>query len=244
MPLALAIADSADGTGGVATVSGTGGASTVTLYKAAFTGAMGALTWASAGTRTGDGTITLASPSPIALGFYQWTVTSLLSGTTTFASVYQNLTDATTAVLRRVLAAVATRIKSLDLAGVSDTLVMEQWMPQVIKGQTEPVVYICPGQRESFPGTLTGRDDVGLPVMVTFVWPANGDTTALLAAATLWRDRVLKAFRFQRLPGVDEVINCLPEPGAIFDEGRFTRANQGVSALGLRFISREARGLT
>ena len=67
MSLGLAIADNGDGTGGVATVTGSVGALT-TVYYATFSGSMGSLTWTSAGSRTGDGTLALSLP----VGYYLW----------------------------------------------------------------------------------------------------------------------------------------------------------------------------
>lgn len=62
-PCTLSVSDNADGTGGVATISGSQGG-TVTVYSLSQFGT----TWTSRGTRTGDGTVTLA----LADGWYWW----------------------------------------------------------------------------------------------------------------------------------------------------------------------------
>lgn len=243
--MGLTVTDTGDGTGGTATVSGTNPAATNTLYRASFDGQMGAHTWASTGSRTGDGTIAIASPSPVPLGFYLWRLDSLLAGVTTVYTAYQNLTTPEQSLLYQILIAVGIRVRSLGLSGLASADVLERWIPRVRPDQqTPPKVIVCPWEKETFPGVLTGRDDVGIPVMVAITSPGNDDETRDLNKLTLWRQRIERSLSFQRLPGVDRVINCLPEPGQIIGLEAFLRANLIFSALAFRFITRLPRGLT
>lgn len=57
----ITFADNGDGTGGVVTVSGTGGSAINRLYISRFAGTNRSRTFELAGTRTGDGTITVAA---------------------------------------------------------------------------------------------------------------------------------------------------------------------------------------
>lgn len=144
MALTLAVSDNADGTGGVATITGASN-KPLTLYRSAFTGTMGSYTWTTSGTRQGNGTITLSSPGTIALGYYLWL--ALVPADDEVASAYQNLSDAATqSVLDRILDAVKTRIVSLSLSGIASTSVLRQWQPRVWDGvDAGPAVRIAPG---------------------------------------------------------------------------------------------------
>ena len=237
MPVTLAIADNADGTGGTATVAGSNVASTNTLYKATWNGQTGALTWTSVGSRTGDGTIAITSGT----GFFLFRLDSLLSGTTTVVAVYQPLTDVTTqAMLYRALAAIKTRIDGLSLSG--SPTVSIRWLPRAKPGDTFPMIHITPVGGESFPGVLTATDDIGLPVAVTIVDNQNQDPTANLNRNALWREKILSALRFQRLAGVAEGYILNPDPGMIVNPGMFDSQNLFFSPLFFRLLTRTTRG--
>lgn len=244
MALALTIADAGDGTGGTATVAGTGGAASVSLYRAAFTGEMGAQSWTLAGTRTGDGTIALASPSPVPLGFWLWRADSVLAGVTSVASAYQNLTDATKAFQAQVLDAVAVRIRSLGLAGLDSVNVRRKWTPRKVPAQSGSAVFVCPGEGEGFPEVMTGTDDTDLPVAVHIITPIGDDETADLDRVSLWRQKILRAVANQRLDGVPQVLKAVPYTARIFDQAAFTQAKHAVGSIGFRFRLRWTRGLS
>src|SRR6185312_7337598 len=107
MPLALSISDNQDGTGGVSSITGTGGA-TVSLYYVPATGQLSVPSFVLAGTRTGDGTLTV---NPGA-GYYWWFAQT---GSTLSNFVYQNLSDDSQSVHYRCLLAVQARIQGLNL---------------------------------------------------------------------------------------------------------------------------------
>src|SRR5579863_8146411 len=75
--ITLAVTDNADGTGGVATISGNDDGTVVTLFASTFDGQLGPGVFASMGTRVGAGTIAVAPP----LGYYWWYADGTAGGT-------------------------------------------------------------------------------------------------------------------------------------------------------------------
>lgn len=237
MAITLSIVDSQDGTGGIATVAGSNVASSNTLYKAPWTGQAGALTWASVGSRTGDGTIAISS----ATGFFLFRLDNLLSGVTTVVVNYQPLTDATAeAMLYRALGAIKTRIDALTLSPTPTVDV--RWLPRAKNGDEYPLIAVTPVSSESFPGIMTTQDDIGLPVAVTILDALNQDPTLNLNRNALWRQTILSALRYQRLAGVPEGYILNPEPGMIVSPGMFDAQNLLFSPLFFRLITRTVRG--
>ncbi len=234
MTITLAITDAADGTGGTATVAGSNGASSNTLYKATWTGATGALVWTLVGSRTGDGTIAIASTA----GYFLFRLSNLLVGVTTLCETYQPLTDATAqAMLYRAMVAAKTRVDGLAL-GVTASV---RWMPRK-KIAEGTIIAVCPVNSESFPGYLTSTDDIGLPFAVVILDPSNQDPTINLNRNLLWREKILSAIRYQRLAGVAEGYICNPEPAMIVHPGMFDAENLTFSPLFFRLITRTVRG--
>lgn len=245
LALTLAIADAGDGSGGTATIGG-GTSGTNTLYVAADSGKMGALSFTLVGTRTGDGTIALAN----AVGYYVWYATNAL--TCDAGVVRQNLTDAADKSIQKACQeAFVQGVNLLGLQDIASVNVFERWFARAIfklditTPGTLPLAVVCPWDREDFPGVLTGKDDIGHPVAVCFFDKQNQDYKANLNRNTLWRQKVLSYFRYQRLAGVspDIVYNVLPSAGPIIDEGWF-RQNYYFSALYFRCVSRTTRGIT
>lgn len=244
MPLSLVIADNADGSGGAATIAGSDIGSANSLFCAGFGGATGPLSWIAAGARTGDGAIAVASPGTIPLGYYMWHAMGTVGGTAAFASYFRALTDASAqSVMDRVLTAVVQQIQALNLSGIQSINIVRKWLRRKLEtaGQV-PQIQVVPVDGESFPGMLTAVDDVGYPVAIIAIDKQNQDYTANLTRNLLWRQQLLRAFRFQRLSGVDEIINCVPGQQSIVDKAAFD-ANLFVTLVTLRFIGREPRGV-
>ncbi len=235
MAITLAITDATDGTGGSATVAGSNVASLNTLYKATWTGGTGALTWTLVGSRTGDGSISIASTA----GFFLFRLDNLLTGVTTVLSTYQPLTDATTqAMLYRAMVAAKTRVDGLVL-GVTTSV---RWMPRKRVHDEGTIIAVCPVNAESFPGYLTTQDDIGLPFAIVVMDPSNQDPTLNLNRNLLWRQKILSAIRYQRLAGVAEGYICNPEPAMVVNPGMFDAEGLTFSPLFFRLITRTVRG--
>lgn len=242
MALGLTIADNADGTGGVATVSGSNVAATNTLYRASWTGLMGSLSWTASGSRVGDGAIAVA----LGTGFYVWQVISDLAGVLTVGPlVFQNFTSTTLSLHKRILTAVGTRILSLGLTGITGTKILEKWFPRILKVDHAelPRIYISPQDIEEDSGGLAKTDDVGYPVLICIGAILNRDSVADISTYTGWRRRIAKAFRNQKLVGVSEVQIVKLRYGVLSEWDSYQNQLLG-SALQLRCMVRETRGLT
>jgi hypothetical protein len=242
MALTLQITDAQDGTGGTATIAGSDVGTTNTLYRASFSGVAGPLTWAMVGSRTGDGTITIAQ----ATGYYLWHLTGTVSAATAFAGYFRPLTDLDEqSENEQILDAVVQKIRTLNLEDVDSASVDFKWMPRKVDSSVDPLpqVQVIPINGETFPGTLTGRDDVGYPVMVVLIDSQDKDFKKNKRRNLMWRSLILKAFRFQHLTGPTEAYNCIPEQQTIIDPANFKDGNLFVSFIALRFISRERRGV-
>ncbi len=235
MAILLGVSDATDGTGGTAAVTGSNVASTNTLYKAPWTGTTGALTWTLVGSRTGDGTLAIAS----AAGFFLFRLDNLLTGVTTVLNVYQPLTDATTqAMLYRAMVSAKNRVDGLAL-GVTTSV---RWLPRKQMSSEGTIIAITPVNSETFPGIMNATDDIGLPFAVVVMDPSNQDPTLNLNRNLLWRERILSALRYQRLAGVAEGYICNPEPAMIVNPGMFDAENLTFSPLFFRLITRTVRG--
>jgi len=81
------------------------------------------------------------------------------------------------------------------------------------------------------------RDDIGYPVLITFVVNNDVDPTEDDLFAT-WRQTIRKAFIHKKLSGVTSVCTCLVEHGPVFQD---VPDHLDVGTMVLRFISRETR---
>ncbi len=245
MALSLQVADGEDGTA-VATISGSDPATTNTLYKARWTGragfdhvwTYGQLTWTAVNTRTGDGTITLAGE-----GYWLWNVVGTVAAAPAFASTYQPISDVNTLSLEeRILLAVTTRIRSLALADIPDNAIIDRWVARRTEGVDPlPCVAVAVWGAETFIGGTNSQDDIGLAFAVALLDKKGGDDRANLTRDTKWREQVIRAFRFQRLAGIPEVMTCIPEPASIIDTTRFTGSDEICSLIVFRFRTRTSR---
>lgn len=239
MPITLTITDSEDGTG-IATIAGSTG--TNNLYQATWSGTMGVdISWTLAGTRSGDGTIALTGT-----GLYIWRLDNQGAPS---AFIYQSITDADAdGIVQQLLDYVGTTVQSLALSGISSVNVIKRWIPRALRqaeARSLPKVIVCPWDRFSFPGVLTGKDDIGVPIIVVFIAALNQDNDADIDRNNTWLWRTLSAFRFQAPGGVSASFgcyNCVPEAGPILDSNWFDK-NLYVSSLAFRFITRTPRGL-
>mgnify|MGYP001585030451 CR=1 FL=1 len=244
----LAVADLGTGLGATATISGGDSGATNTIYTQAFDGALGTAAWTTSGSRVGNGAVTLS----LGIGHYLAVCKSVQGDTANFSTtVYFVVTSTTTAILYQILLAVRSRIQALLLDGIANASVVVKKLPMertfaAQGGIALPCVLITP-QTERMP-PLAGtniKDDITYGVLVTLIASDNQEKTLALNLdrLTLWRERIAKAFRNQRLPGVDSVITASAEPADTVIPAAWAK-NLLASAILLRFTSREARGLT
>ena len=228
----LAVVDKADGTGATATVAGTGGAG-ATVFVAQVTGALGSPTWATGGTRTGDGTVNLS----VATGL--WFAYALVGGSITNL-VYFQASSGLSAVATRVRAAVRDTLKLLPYPPFAN--VYEQILPDEANVVFPCVILTVDGMQETESIVVNNRDDIGRPVKVMIADRADWRESANLPLYEKWREAAERCFRQQQLPGVIESVKCLIEPYVIIDPNA-RHYQHMVTGFVVRAVCREVRGV-
>lgn len=164
---------------------------------------------------------------------------------------HQVITDGITPIQRRILDAVKTRHDSIGFTFVSASDVLVRFVPNALDKVDGPFpkVYIAPLSVESYNDQLLNRDDIGYPVMLILVdsvsSASSNQTSGMgdLNNTVDWRTRVMKAFRWQRLPGVEEVFITRVEPISVVDVQAFLNKARIVTAVAFRFFVRQSRGI-
>lgn len=151
------------------------------------------------------------------------------------------------AVHFKVLKSVLGSLKTMNLPGVSASNIVLQKLPWARDWanavRTFPGIVVCPYGSESMSPSegVNRRDDVGYPVLISVFQNDNEDLITNLNRYLLWRQKIARFFRNQKLAGVTEIIKTVANPLPVLLPDAFTR---GVwhSAISFRFISREVRG--
>lgn len=261
----LTFADAADGTGGTLTVSNSTTGATNTAYTqrldATWYGDDG---WASKGSRTGDGTITITCDP----GIYLCYVLSTSGSESNVSLVLQfKASDSNESVYYQCLIAAQTRIRQLELEDIPPHNVTAWKLPlmRAVGAATSQIN----NKRASFPCVILStmeaeglnaeagtnyRDQIAYPIGVAIVSELSGDYARKPeydhletghARHLLWRQKIRKAFLNQRLPGVSggDIIRCTIQMRVPQIAGLLGDQLEG-SAMVLNFESRETRGLT
>lgn len=231
MSLALTAEDNLNGTV-TATVAGSAGGS-VTIYGQRVTEDVPGGSFASVGSRTGDGTATIA----LSNGF--WFLYAR-EGTDLSNVVYVGATDGAAAVADRVFQAAKARLQLLSLPFTTRVY-------DVSEVEDPSVSYPCTlistqDGRQTNERALNGRDDWGWPVRVLIRDVVVKFDQAQRSKFRLWRQRVTRAFVNQRLPGLVESVICRVEPGALLRRVSGGPPNVLESELVVRAVTREVRG--
>jgi hypothetical protein len=210
----LAVTDNADGTGGVATVSGGDAGALQTLYRAPFDTGSPNLTFASVGSRTGNGTI--AAPGPT--GSYIWRVVANLAGAEAVSNlVLRALTSlndpAGGGVYWSILQSLQARIAALGL-GIS-VRVRKKLIR--ISNDPTPLIIIAPGpggevvKQQTFGRRVIWR----YPVAVAILTAGNQQLEAGLQAGMARREAIRNEVLQASLPGAVKVYNADIDPEEI-----------------------------
>jgi hypothetical protein len=229
--LTLSVADAADGTGVLAAVAGTLGAA-VTVYAA---GVADRTPFGPAGSRTGDGPLTLALPPRL-----YWLHAATAAAVSPVVGVAA--TDGLDKVPTRCRAAVAALIGAMDLTGL--TRIYEQIYPDET-GVTYPCVQITvEGAAETTgPNGTYAADEVGYPVRVAICDRLSQPPDhRKLPQYEAWRYAISRAFDGRFLDGVPESTRCQVEPYLIADPLLPQYAHY-VSGLMVRCFCRVPRGV-
>ena len=242
----LTVTDNGNGSGATATIAGSTPGTTNTVYTQSLETVWQPPIWQTSGSRTGNGTVSLALPP----GHYLAYVISAGSGSACSSTIYFVTTAGATSIKSQILAAVAVRIQSLNLANIATASIVVKKLPisRYLESASPnpialPAVIVADVAPENMPPRGTCQlDDVDYPIQVSLIEVDNQESTvqANHDQHLLWRETIEQAFRFQRLPGVTTVINCTVEPSAPIDQGAWMK-NYYASALTLRFTSREPR---
>jgi hypothetical protein len=244
----LTVSDNADGSGGVATLSTSDPAATNTVYYATYFGIQNTLVWYSAGARIGDGTVTVAPVQ--GNNQYFWYALSTLAGDSAASNVvFQSLTDAAhQSVHYRCLVALKTRLVGLNMDGIGPDQIILKWQTPVYEVGDEalfPLLYYSPHGREGQPGVLNVQDDIEYPIQLVVVDRMSAlppDVGTEMARNLLWREKIFRALRHQRLVGVQEIFLARVAPDWVVDEAKLKK---GIFWAELTYYptSRERRGV-
>lgn len=171
--------------------------------------------------------------------------------------------DGTESVQYRCLYAIQSRLSNVafpdvkDIAGGADiplqlsSIVVKKLPIERIYNRKNsplplPCIIITP-QKEAAPPTagVTDKDDYTHNCLVTMVMADNEEPTLVLnlGIISLWRQKTMRAFQNQRLPGVRESLITTVEPAEAVIPAAWGR-NVLASAVLIKPVCRETRGLT
>lgn len=252
-----------------ATVSGSTSGSTNEIEVIGL-GSLGAESWTDAGSRTGDGDVTLT----LSNGSYSARCQSTLAGvaaldsSNAFNFTISGATPATTynsphaalahSVQATIIGLLGTRITGIvsDSVRVRKIPYGSDFASSPATGQHAlPGILIVYSDREQDAGTFSDRDDIGYPVTIVF---ATKDTTAAGIVDPegnddlylSWRQAISDVLR-NRPYTITNYPRCNPttfqecrlEYGPIVDWSRWQKDQIFVGAFTLRFILRKQRGV-
>lgn len=245
--LPMTVLDNGNGTIS-ATVTGTTAGRTLNLLRTLWSGKMKTYNWTSVATQAISSTTTTIADLATDFGYYQWLAVETLGSDqhSITGLVYRNVVDPEyRAVWSRCVEATKISIDGLNLSGIPESRVVPMWYPTLLKdiSPTTPACIVAPFGPEQFPNNLNDSDNVSYGVLVVLVDGINRQSKANFDRDLLWREQVSRALRFQRLAGVSEIWNTVPEPDTVVPAEAW-KANFLIQATLYRFISREPRGLT
>lgn len=247
--LTLSVADTNDGSA-TCTVSGGTAARTCQLLYAPRAAQVGPRAWAAGGTAVfdGSGNATVA-PAP-GFGYWNFMAAELAVGGLAAANLspayFRPLVDPDAqSVWDRCVGSVADVVTGLNLSGIASGSVVSRWVPSVKRGiaPAPPCVVVAPWGAEPYQDTgVTEDDDVGYPVYVGCFDVLDGESRANFTRDLLWREKISRAIRFQRLAAVPEVYISRITPDPVVNP-EWAANNLLCSAVVFTFVSREPRGV-
>lgn len=233
-------ADNADGTGLTATIAGglVGDAHSLAAYS--FSGAVGNLSLAATGTRSGNGTIALA----LAVGTYLFVLTT--NGAVTAAPQFASATSGDPSYQEEIQLLVLAKIQSLPLTGLlaAEMTNGKQPLPETL---TDDKGVLVSTLAEVIERKYNSHDDVGYGVLITcFIKNSQNNNTANLGSHLSWREIIRRAFNQTptNVPIVHpRLVSLTIEPAApwIFNPEAFLKHHLDAASLVLRVKLRELR---
>ena len=238
----LTVADQADGTGATATITGATAGTTNTVYTAAWP----LSTFASSGSRVGNGTVDLS----LSTGPYLAYVLSDLSGVQALSNLVQfRATGGTLSVHEQCLEAVRDMISALSLTDITDTdVIVQKFAWNTTPATITEGIFVCPSGEINQP-TSNQRNTVIYPVLVVFVAKSNRVLTTGLSRMLTWREQVRRAADSAPtatnaiVAAVSELYRCEVQPGECFNWTGFG-AMWDIGFLTIRCMAREPLTVT
>ena len=250
MALTVSFVDNQDGTA-TATIAGSDVSSANTVYTCAVSPPnVNTPAWASAGSRTGDGTLTVTAAAGYYYAYCAGTVSSAaaLSVPTLFG-----ISAAAQSVQEQVEAAIQARIQQLSLSGLSGgpgdlpssrVYRLQAATPEaLVAAVIYPCIVVATAQvPDTQQGILNNVDDIQYPVNILLLDRVGSAYQANAPTYRLWRQQIFRALRNQRLPNVSTVytVRLDPEPVLEWEPRAYELMHSGWLA---RAVSREPRGL-
>lgn len=176
-------------------------------------------------------------------------------GSATSPPVYFRASSGDDAIHKQCLDGVKARLGLMTLLGISTANIIVRQVPLekgIGSGENFafPAILIAPppdaGLAMPFNEGTNRRDDVQYPVVVGVLDALTTDKDVLTANQNrnyLWQQQIVRAFRNQRLTGVDEIYKTVVESHQVTNIQAW-RKGFFVSFAIFRFISREIRGIT
>jgi hypothetical protein len=247
MTLRLTITDNQDGTGATATVTGSDAGSANVVYASAVSDGPNVIPWAAAGSRTGDGTVLL----PLSPAYYYGYAAGLVSGAPALSiPVRFPVSLSADSLYNRILLAIQAKIQGLSFVGPAPSLTTLAPGQVVVQPKINPKVLSYPclvvsppdGWPERVKPLVNSRDDIGYPVVCTIIDRQSPDYTPPYPTYYLWRERLFRGVRYQRLAGVAEceTVEPAPRPMVAWSGKAF---EQFTTAVGFIVWCRETRGI-
>jgi hypothetical protein len=243
----LTLADSANGTGAVATVAGSTAGSTNTIFAANWLGGFVPQAYASYGSRTGDGAVSLA----LAVGYWFIYCRSTMAALDGAVSLVGGVraTSGATAIFDQCLDAIVAKIQALSLPSPWTSARVYRlkvpWTRGYITDSVKAAIWVSP-LSDQFKQSTNQSDDWGLGCQVTAANVTNMDLTTGLPAHLLCRQQLVNCLLPRAgeaaLAGVTEVMNVVIEPGPVLDAGGFQQ-NFDTGAIVARCFTRQNRTL-
>lgn len=244
MAISITWTDSADGTGGVVTITGADAASVTVWAQAVDATGLRSPTFTQVGSRTGDGTVTLT----LAPGYFWLYARGLVSAALAYSNfLYAYATDHADAMAVRCADALAARVAGLTMTttvGVSvpNTNIYKVLLPEPEGKFTFPCVIIShESNREGMPGTTNNKDDIEYPINVCLCDKHGADFDTKKGVWLKWRQQVFKAIRNQRLAGITESLTVRMDPMLVIDP-KLPAYQHVWSGFVARCLVRETRG--
>lgn len=241
----LTVTNNANGTATVAISGSTAGATNSVLVVAVDSQWGDNIAWQTAGSRTGDGSVTVS----LAKGVYFFTVSSTLSGQTAVAVPKPSPVSSGTVVLPAILDAVQARIRLLNLVPsdrvFSHTVIDESFARNLAGG---PAIIVGPANENISvivdATSVLQRDDIGYPIVAAYVAPANGSQKPTDRDGFFGPSQAIRrAFQSQGLAVAGATVFYCDTRPLRPAEREWWEKLAFVSANVLVFRSREARGL-